>query len=233
MSGAASNGRPVIGVTTSRHQSLLTWLCHWFAIWRAGGQARRIMPGDNVPAIGEFDGLVIGGGDDIGADLYKGELTLDIKTDPDRDRLEQRLLAEALDADLPVLGICRGSQMINIHLGGNLHRDIYEIYSEKRRLRTVLPRMDVHIEKGTKLNSILDRSSYRVNSLHHQAVDRLGDGLRIAARDDHGVVQATECTDRNFLIGVQWHPEFLILSSSQQSLFRALLDAARKRREKG
>jgi len=86
--------------------------------------------------------------------------------------------------------------------------------------------MDVHIEPGTRLNEILDLSSYRVNSLHHQAVDRLGTNLRVAARDDHGVVQAIESPSRKFLIGVQWHPEFLIFQSSQQSLFRALVRAS-------
>lgn len=221
-----SRTKPLIGVTTSRKRSNLTWLCHKFAVWRAGGRAIRIMPGKDAIAGDALDGLVIGGGDDIGADLYQGELTLDVRTDPDRDALEMRLLGEALEKDLPVLGICRGSQMINIHLGGNLHSDIYEIYSEKRKLRTILPRMDVHIEPGSRLNAILDRSSYRVNSLHHQAVDRLGEGLRIAARDDHGVVQAIECPDRNFLFGVQWHPEFLIFQSSQQTLFRALVKAS-------
>lgn len=222
-----ASSKPLIGVTTSRKRSNLTWLCHKFAVWRAGGRALRITPGENVIPMDKLDGLVIGGGDDIDASLYQGELTLNVRTDPERDKLEIKLLAYALEKDLPVLGICRGSQIINIHLGGNLHRDIYEVYKDKRRLSTILPRMDVHIEPGSRLNEILDLSSYRVNSLHHQAVDRLGDGLRVAARDDHGVVQATESPSRRFLIGVQWHPEFLIFQSSQQSLFRALLKAAR------
>ena len=222
----ASTTRPLIGVTTSRNQSNLTWLCHKFAVWRAGGRAIRIVPGSGPRPGDTLDGLIIGGGDDIGAELYQGEIRLDVRTDPARDVLEKHLLGEALATDLPVLGICRGSQMINIHLGGNLHSDIYEVYSSKRRLRTVLPRMDVHIEPGTRLNEILDLSSYRVNSLHHQAVDRLGTNLRVAARDDHGVVQAIESPSRKFLIGVQWHPEFLIFQSSQQSLFRALVRAS-------
>ncbi len=222
--------RPLIGVTTSRKQSSLTWLCHKFAVWRAGGRAIRITPENNPVPNNKLSGLVIGGGDDIGADLYQGEIRLDVRTDPERDVLEKRLLGQALASNLPVLGICRGSQMINVHLGGNLHSDIYEVYSDKRRLRTVLPRMDVHIEPGSRLNEILDLSSYRVNSLHHQAVDRLGANLRIAARDDHGVVQAIESPSREFLIGVQWHPEFLIFQSSQQSLFRALVKASSRRK---
>jgi putative glutamine amidotransferase len=222
---ATRGRRPVIGVTTSRHKSLLAWFCDWLAVTRAGGTAVRIMPGGPVPDAADLDGLVVGGGDDIGADLYKGELTLDVRTDPARDRLERDLLDAVLPRAIPILGICRGAQMINVHLGGSLHRDIYEVYSAKRRLRTVLPRMDVHIEPGTRLNAILDKDRYRVNSLHHQAVDRLGDGLRVAARDDHGVVQAVESPGAPFLFGVQWHPEFLIFWRSQQSLFRALVRA--------
>lgn len=220
------NRRPVIGVTTSRHKSLIAYFCDWLAVYRAGGRAVRIMPGGPVPAVGDFDGLIVGGGDDIGAELYGGEVTLGVRTDPDRDDLERDLLGQALASDIPVLGICRGAQMINVHLGGTLMRDVYDQFSEKRRLRTVLPRMDVHIVKETHLSRILERARYRVNSLHHQAVDRLGHGLRVAARDDHGVVQAIESEARPFLFGVQWHPEFLVFWRSQQSLFRAMVKAA-------
>lgn len=225
--------KPVIGVTTSNRRSTLTWLCHWFALWRAGGRAIRIKPGGPKVPLGALDGLVIGGGDDIGAELYHGEIALDVRTDPERDELERALLHQALDRDMPVLGICRGSQMINVGMGGNLHGDIYAVYEGKRRLRTILPRMDVHIEPGTRLNAILKHRQYRVNSLHHQAVDRLADGLRVCARDDHGVVQAIECPGRDFLLGVQWHPEFLFLQPSQQALFRELVKAAATHRDKG
>jgi len=220
--------RPVIGITTSRQKSTLAWLCDLWSVWHAGGQPRRIKPGGDIPDINDLDGLVIGGGDDIGAELYKGELSLDVRIDPERDRLEHRLLDDALKARLPVLGICRGSQMINVHLGGTLHVDIYETFHAKRKMRTVLPRMRVDIEPDSLLHAIVDRDSCRVNSLHHQAVDKLGDDLRVAARDEHGVIQATESTTYPFLLGVQWHPEFLIFTPAQQAIFKALVNNVRE-----
>ncbi|MEQ9314261.1 MAG: gamma-glutamyl-gamma-aminobutyrate hydrolase family protein, partial [Henriciella sp.] len=174
-----------------------------------------------------LDALIIGGGDDIGAELYRGEVSVDVRIDPARDRLEQKLLREALRRGLPVLGICRGAQMINVVRGGALHEDIFKVYESAPRMRTVLPRKSVEIVAGSRLHRILRLTRCRVNALHHQSVSRLGSGLAIVARDDHGIVQAIEESAKRFLLGVQWHPEMLVLSRSQQRLFRALIAACR------
>lgn len=220
--------RPVVGITTSRNKSTLAWACDWLSVWRAGGRPLRIMPGRDIP-VERLDALIIGGGDDIGADLYDGEIRLDVRIDPERDLLEKRLLDTALVRGLPVLGICRGAQMINVHQGGTLHSDIYEAFDGARRMRTVLPRKRITIDTASRLFAILDRATCRVNSLHHQSVNVLGEGLSIAAHDDDGIVQAIEDSARPFLLGVQWHPEFLIFNRPQQRLFRALVRAAQSR----
>jgi putative glutamine amidotransferase len=215
--------RPLIGVTTSRRGGWRSFFMHRLALSRAGARTVRLTPGDSLPD--KLDGLVIGGGDDIGAEIYGGQVLPDIRIDPERDKLELKLLDTALPAGRPVLGICRGSQMINVALGGTLHTDIYEVYVQAPRMRTVLPRKTVHIDVDSRLYRITCCNPCRVNALHHQSVDRLGSGLRVVARDEAGIVQAIEGTGANFLIGVQWHPELLVLSPPQQRLFSALAQA--------
>ena len=212
--------RPLIGVTTSRRGGWRSFLMHRLALARTGARALRLTPGDPVPD--KLDGLVIGGGDDIGAEVYGGEVLPDIRIDPERDKLELKLLDTALPAGTPILGICRGSQMINVALGGTLHTDIHAVYIEAPRMRTVLPRKTVHIEETSRLHRITGCNPCRVNALHHQSVDRVGRGLRVVARDEAGIVQAIEGTGPNFLLGVPWHPELLVFSSPQQRLFAAL-----------
>lgn len=216
--------RPLIGITTSDQKSHLAWWFDWFAVWRHGGQPLRLSPSRPLPA--HLDGLIIGGGDDIQAHLYGGEVQLDVRLDPARDELELNLLGRFIPQNTPVLGICRGAQLINVHLGGTLDPDIYTTHEGLKRRRTVLPRKTVDIVGGSKLYQLLGVTWCRVNSLHHQAVNKAGDGINIVARDRDGLVQGIESTKHDFLIGVQWHPEWLIFNRPQQRLISALVAAA-------
>lgn len=217
--------KPLIGVTTSRRGGWRSYLMHRLALLRAGARAVRLMAGQPLPEE-PLQGLVIGGGDDIGAEIYGGKVLPDVRIDPERDKLELSLLKAALPAQVPVLGICRGSQMINVALGGTLHTDIYEVYVQAPKMRTVLPRKRISIVPGSRLDGILGCNPCRVNALHHQSVDRLGNGLAVAAEDESGIVQAIEGESPRFLIGVQWHPELLVWKRHQQRLFAALVEAA-------
>ncbi|HEU6443239.1 MAG TPA: gamma-glutamyl-gamma-aminobutyrate hydrolase family protein [Microvirga sp.] len=217
--------RPLIGVTTSRRGGWRSYLMHRLALARVGARSVRLVPGEPLPEE-PLQGLVIGGGDDIGAEIYGGKVLPDIRIDPDRDKMELSLLRAALPRQLPILGICRGSQMINVALGGTLHTDIYEVYVQAPKMRTVLPKKRVAIEADSRLDRILRCNPCLVNALHHQSVDRLGEGLTIAARDESGIVQAIENDRAPFLIGVQWHPELLVWKQPQQRLFAALAHAA-------
>jgi putative glutamine amidotransferase len=198
------------------------WGFNAAAVLRAGGWPRRILP-DGAQRLGELDGLVVGGGDDIAPTLYGGELDPAIRLDPERDALELRALDFAMTRGWPVLGICRGAQMVNVARGGTLHADIHAVYADAKRLRTALPRKTVTIKSNSALHAILKRERARVNALHHQAVDRLGEGLQVVARDRAGVVQAIEATDSHYLIGVQWHPEFLVHDRGQMRLYGRLV----------
>lgn len=146
--------------------------------------------------------------------------------DPKRDRLEKRLLAQALDEGIPVLGICRGAQLMNVVLGGTLHQDIAEFYDEEPHVRSLLPRKQIVIKPGSRLHRILQKNRCDVNALHNQAIADLGQQVNIVARDNADVVQAIEYDGSPFAIGVQWHPEYLPQISEQQCLFMRMVEAS-------
>jgi putative glutamine amidotransferase len=146
--------------------------------------------------------------------------------DAARDALETKLLEGALRRGIPVLGICRGAQLMNVVAGGTLHSDVGEFYVETPQIRTVLPRKRVRVATGSLLARILGEECL-VNALHHQAIDDLAPDYAVVARETNGIVQAIEDRVHRFRIGVQWHPEYMPQDPRQRSLFRAFVDAAR------
>lgn len=168
---------------------------------------------------------MISGGDDIHPSLYGEEGMPKAKYDEPRDTLEQEVISHALAQNLPLLGICRGYQLINVVLGGTLHSDIRHQRSKTSNFGTILPRKTAIALDETLLTRTVGRARFRINSLHHQAVDQPGQGLSIVARDLDDFSQATECKDRRIL-GVQWHPEYLMYVARQRRLFQWLVNAA-------
>ena len=219
--------RPLVGVSVSARAGWRIFPFFRWALWRAGGRAHRMRTGRAIRRVEQLDALIIGGGHDIGVELYGGKLLPHSTQDPERDALELALIAEAERRSLPILGVCRGAQLINVARGGTLHGDIYQTYPAAKRIHTPLPRKEVRIEPDSRLAGILGPEPTRVNALHRQSVDRLGEGLRAVAWDEHDIVQAVELVrgDR-LVIGVQWHPEFLVFSRRDWQLFKALVQAA-------
>ena len=146
--------------------------------------------------------------------------------DEGRDALEMRLIDAAVKRGLPVLGICRGEQLLNVYFGGTLHRELTGFYVEDPEVRSILPSKRIEVTEGSHLASALKGRSVRVNALHRQAVDRIGAGMRVAARDRNGIVQAIEHEELPFCVGVQWHPEYLQQLAEQRGIFRRLVEAA-------
>lgn len=146
--------------------------------------------------------------------------------DEDRDRLEHGLIRDALAQDVPLLGICRGMQLLNVVCGGSLHQGLEGFREEHPQIRSVLPRKRVALTPGSRLRAILGCADCAVNALHDQGIDRLGEGLEVVAREASGVIQGVEHTRARFAIGVQWHPEYLPQKRGQQALFHALVEAA-------
>ena len=180
--------------------------------------------------IGRCSGLLLTGGSDVNPALY-GEQA-DPKTQPPddvRDAAEATLIDEALARDLPLLAICRGMQMLNVHLGGSLiqHLPGGDRHVKKTPENKGLPAHRVVIEPGTILAGIAHRETWDVNSRHHQAVARLGSGLRVCAKDpEDGVVEAVELPGRRYVLAVQWHPENQVAEDPEQrGLFQSFAAA--------
>lgn len=218
--------RPLIGVTGPDHGLPLAW---WFTRWSvacAGGQAVRLNATNPDPPRA-LDGIIIGGGTDLDPALYSGMDDGKAPRDSRRDAFEKRMIEAALERGIPLLGICRGAQLLNVVLGGTLHQDARRMRQRTSNRRTPLPRKTAIVERGSRLHAMLRATRCRVNSLHHQAVDRLGDGLRAVAYDLDNLVQGIERAGDALVIGLQWHPEYLVYQRSQRAIFKCLVAAAR------
>ena len=189
-----------------------------------------------VPAIlDSVGGLFLTGGEDVDPSYFgAARHPATSAANDDRDRCEIALAREASVRRIPTLAVCRGVQILNVALGGSLIQDLPSEHggpvdhdAEGRRNLRV---HSVEVSAGSRLGGIIDASSIATNSFHHQAVDKIGAGLRAVARSSDGVVEAVECTDRAWwAIGVQWHPEELTETPEEwdRRLFSAFADAVR------
>lgn len=229
---AGPRRRPLIGITGPRSRAWGPRLCVDLALRLAGARPIHLRPG--TPAeTDRLDGVVITGGHDVEPVLYRAVAEVEGRYDPERDAFELGVLDDALRRNLPLLAICRGAQLLNVRLGGGLVQDLTTRRERTSNRRTLLPTKTLNVTEGTRLRRCVGRASLRINSLHRQAIDRLGDGLSVSGRDRDEIVQAVELDAREFVLGVQWHPEFLIYLRAQRSLFRQLVRSAARHEERG
>lgn len=241
--------RPLIGITSSsithHHRPYnRAYQPNALAIAAAGGLPVYIpthLDDETLRALYEtLDGVLLPGGPDVDPSEYQAERhPLTIEIDAPRDALELTVARWAVDDDVPVFGICRGHQVLNVALGGTLVQDIpSELHTNiPHDQPNEVPRThrlhEVSIAPDSRLADILGGTRFAVNSLHHQSVDAPAPGVRVTAAAPDGVVEAIEHLDRSFVLSVQWHPEDLVLGDAdavQGRLFAAFVAAASARK---
>jgi putative glutamine amidotransferase len=182
-----------------------------------------------------LDGLLLSGGSDLNPRYYGEEPVRELgPTIPERDAFEMALVGLALGRGMPIFGICRGMQVLNVALGGTLYQDLPsqwegDVLKHRQDTPKWQPTHEVEVGDGTYIARIMDRGMVKVNSYHHQAIRDLADGLIVTGRSSDGVIEAVESSDlsQRWLLGVQWHAEAMRGAGSQQErLFEAHVSAA-------
>ena len=226
--------RPLIGISTYREQArwgswdlpaLLLPAMYVDAVADAGGDPVLLPTGAvSADTVSRLDGLVLAGGADIEPSRYgqvPGPQTTVVR--PDRDDAELTALRAALERDLPVLAICRGMQLLNVALGGDLLQHLPDRPGVDNHDPGpgMFASRQVRIAEGSKLHDVLGSAAV-ADCHHHQALDRIATGLTVSAWSEDGTVEAVEATARTFCLAVQWHPE----AGQDRRLFAALTEAA-------
>jgi putative glutamine amidotransferase len=231
--------RPLIGITSYaeeirwgvwEEEAALVPLSYVRAVEHAGGRALVIPPSENglEETLDALDGLILSGGNDLDPALYGAEAhpATDEPRRP-RDQAELRLLQAALERDMPVLAVCRGSQLLNVARGGDLVQHLPDRLGHERHKHEpgTFSDHDVRLEPGSRVGTLLGEHA-PVKSHHHQGYGKLGMGLREAGWADDGTVEALEDPTKRFAIGVLWHPE----EGEDFALFRGLVEEAQRYR---
>jgi putative glutamine amidotransferase len=250
---ASLEHRPLIGVTTSEvrpkervnpvaegeplSKEMALGIPYLKAIEAAGGLPIVMPPlaEDAIePLLDRLDGICLSGGPDLDPALYEAAPHPELgPIEPELDRFELAVAARADAREMPILAICRGTQALNIVRGGALHQHLPDLSIELTHRQTnpsTEPSHPVAVDPDSELAAALGGAAVEVdevNSFHHQAIDRLGDGLRISARAPDGTIEAVEDPTRPFLIGVQWHAETLVHREGEAELFRRFVEACR------
>lgn len=229
---------PVIGITASvdtKDGSYRQRSNYISAVQSAGGLPIILPPIDEeavakVAAL--IDGLILAGGGDLDPISFGEEPQYELRYDhPQRDRFELLLAKVALAHGRPVLGICRGIQVLNVALGGTLYQEIAKQVEGAmiHQHPCGTPTHEVKIAQGTLLSRLVNRPALRVNSFHHQAVRAIAPGLVVSAEATDGIIEAIEDPDHRFVLGVQWHPERMVgEDKAADAIFSGLIEAAQR-----
>lgn len=224
--------KPVIAITGPTKGAFGPRLLISWAVRFYGGKPLQLRPGDEQQGY-DYDGVIISGGHDVEPVLYADEPEVEPKYDSARDAFEMKIINDSLQRKLPLLGICRGAQLLNVCRGGSLYQQLHLHRKKTSNRWTFLPlktlyKSEMSEASNSLLVSLTGSKTTKINSLHNQGIDRVGDDLIVTGRDADEIVQTIEDPALPFVLGVQWHPEFLLYMKSHRSIFKALVQCAKK-----
>ena len=229
--------KPIIGITFSSSRIIGTTKNYIRAVEKFGGIPRTLYPGISEDEYSDINGLLLSGGPDIDPVYYGEEEHETADINADRDALELPLFKWAMEEELPVFGICRGIQVMNVAIGSSLYQDIPSQFTDFLTHKIVETSNDtwhnIKIQPSSLLNEITGDTSAEVNSRHHQSLKVIGEGFTVTAQSEDGIIEAIEDGSKRFMIGVQYHPERMFkepdsseLNEHAAKLFEAFIKAA-------
>lgn len=233
--------KPLIGITAEVREEGNFFLPPVYseAVIQAGGIPILIplIPEEDIEEMcQQIDALFITGGRDIDPSYYHEEPHVDLGIiTPHLDRMEYSLIQKMLELDKPYIGVCRGLHLLNIVTGGTLYQSIHSereeavIQHEQKAIRTHRSH-SVKLDQKSRMFELLGQESFKVNSFHHQACNKVGEPLKVVATASDGIIEGVESTEHSFVFGFQWHPEEFAVNGdiASKRIFKAYIDAALK-----
>ena len=215
--------KPIVGVCLPDKGNFFAYIFIKFNLYLQNAKAVKLKPSKKNRDINKLDAVILSGGNDINPSLYGEDKDAhNTPLDTKRDSFELEVLNQAYKRQIPILGICRGAQLINIYFKGNLYPTILDLDEYIIHKNSIFPIKKVFIKRFSKLFKIVKKEEVVANSIHNQAIKDVGEDLKVTAKHDK-IIEAIEKVDYPFLLGVQWHPEYLVYLEEHRKIFRHLV----------
>ncbi|SKB80820.1 gamma-glutamyl-gamma-aminobutyrate hydrolase family protein [Malaciobacter marinus] len=221
--------KPLIGICLPNKGNFFAELFIRFNLYLSGAKSVSLRANNHISK-DKIDGMILSGGSDINPVLYGGRKDAhNTKLDKKRDAFELDMISYAVKRKIPIFGICRGAQLLNIFFEGDLYPTILDFDEYIIHQNSIFPIKDVYVKKKTKLFDILKKDKIKANSIHNQAINKVGESLKVTAEHE-GLIQAIEKRNYPFMLAVQWHPEYLFYIKEHRELFNDFVKACNEKK---
>ncbi|RXJ89521.1 hypothetical protein CRV01_08580 [Arcobacter sp. CECT 8983] len=217
--------KPLVGICLPDKGNFFAYLFIKLNLKLQKASCVRLRPSKKNIDFKKLDGLILSGGSDIDPTLYGANKDAhNTKLDKKRDAFELEMIDKAYKEELPILGICRGAQLINIYFEGNLYAKILDLDEYLIHQNSIFPIKEAKVKKDTTLHSAVEEDEIVINSIHNQAIHKVGKDLEVSSKHE-SIIESVEKKDYPFLLALQWHPEYLIYLKKHRNIFKKFIKA--------